>query len=105
MVLTVWVGFWAIMFGYIIQSFASFFSKFGASLPSLTQVVLNNSTLIWAVLLLSFLLQLVLFILLWLLRSFALLRCVQVMSGLNIAAQLVLFMAMYLPIFEMRAPL
>jgi type II secretory pathway component PulF len=101
--MTVWIGCFAIGFGVVVPQFASLFAGFGADLPRLTQFVLSARIPIWALLLLACLMQLGLLIYLVSARTFAARRLTLITSGLNIAGQLVLVVAMYAPIFKLGA--
>jgi type II secretory pathway component PulF len=101
--LTVWIGFFAIGFGLVAPQFSRLFAGFGAEVPTLTEFVLKTRIPIWDLLLLGFVVQLGFFVFLLVSRTFMARRSALMSSSLNIAAQLVLAAAMYIPIFWLGA--
>jgi type II secretory pathway component PulF len=99
--LTIWVGLFAVCFGVVVPQFNDLFSAFGAELPSITAFVIGKRASIWPSLLFFFLVQLVLYINVLILRTRSARRTLLRASCVNIAIQLVLVAALYAPIFKL----
>lgn len=102
--LTVWIGAFAIEFGLVVPQFSRLFAGFGAEIPALTEFVLKMTIPIWGLLLLGFVAQFGLFVHLLTARTLLARQRARMSSILNIAAQIVLTAAMYVPIFRLGAP-
>jgi hypothetical protein len=102
--LTLWVGFFAVIFGFVAPAFHEILTSFGADVHPLTWfVILDHWGLTWSLLLFGFLVQLGALVFLLATKTYAARRFVWIASGCNIAANLVVIYAPYIPLPKLDA--
>lgn len=101
LILTSWTGCFAVGFGLAVPQFKELLAGFGADVPTLTKFVINHRVSIWVLLFIASVVQLTFCVLLVAAKTMFARRAAFISLACNIAVQLILVVAMYLPIFKL----